>query len=226
MYFPSIACVQHYFDKRRSLAMGIAMSGTGAGTFAMAPLIEFLFEEIGWRMTLLAIGGIFLLLIPTSYLFKSIRNEKAADIEELGADESSVSTGKCSACLPSVQNFLKHSFDFSLLKNPFLCLYIGTYFLYFVGWFVPFSYIPDYAISLGISAQDASFLISIAGITNTLNRITAGFVADLQCINRLVLFAASAVISGIAVTAVPFCGTYTALAVDLAVYGMFAGNLN
>ena len=42
MYVPAVVAVGHYFDKRRALATGIAVCGSGAGTFVLAPLASFL----------------------------------------------------------------------------------------------------------------------------------------------------------------------------------------
>src|SRR5205807_3417008 len=38
-----------WFDRRRGLALGIAMSGVGLGGFVMPQLAEALIERIGWR---------------------------------------------------------------------------------------------------------------------------------------------------------------------------------
>lgn len=52
---PSIISVTMYFAKRRALATGIAVSGSGIGTFVFAPIMSGLVVEFGWRGTMLAI---------------------------------------------------------------------------------------------------------------------------------------------------------------------------
>jgi len=47
---PSIVIVGFYFDKRRALANGIAICGTGIGTFVFAPLASYLVSEYGWKV--------------------------------------------------------------------------------------------------------------------------------------------------------------------------------
>lgn len=59
-YVTAVVSVAFWFDKRRTLAVGLAASGTGIGTFAFAPLTDMLLEEYGWRYTTLILGGIFL----------------------------------------------------------------------------------------------------------------------------------------------------------------------
>jgi len=52
MYLPSIAMVSFYFDKRRALATGLAVCGSGVGTFALAPFFNYLVDEYGWKVSL------------------------------------------------------------------------------------------------------------------------------------------------------------------------------
>jgi MFS family permease len=58
IYLPAIVSVTMYFEKLRSLATGIAVCGSGFGTFIFAPLTEFLIQKYGWRGALLIIAGI------------------------------------------------------------------------------------------------------------------------------------------------------------------------
>ena len=43
-YLPSVVCCGYYFEKRRALATGIAVCGSGVGCFAFAPLANLLVE--------------------------------------------------------------------------------------------------------------------------------------------------------------------------------------
>ena len=44
VYLPSVVSVGYYFEKRRALATGIAVCGSGVGCFVFAPLANFLLE--------------------------------------------------------------------------------------------------------------------------------------------------------------------------------------
>lgn len=46
IYLPSIVCVSFYFDSKRSIATGITVAGSGAGTFALPPLCVYFIK--GW----------------------------------------------------------------------------------------------------------------------------------------------------------------------------------
>uniref|UniRef100_A0A3P9MAE1 Solute carrier family 16 member 12a n=1 Tax=Oryzias latipes TaxID=8090 RepID=A0A3P9MAE1_ORYLA len=57
-YTPAIAIVGKYFVERKALAYGIALSGSGIGTFILAPAVQLLIEHYSWRGALLILGGI------------------------------------------------------------------------------------------------------------------------------------------------------------------------
>ncbi|GIX80701.1 monocarboxylate transporter 12 [Caerostris extrusa] len=60
IYLPAIVCVTCYFEKKRAFATGIAVCGSGIGTSILAPLIEFLVKELGWRGAMLVTAGLVL----------------------------------------------------------------------------------------------------------------------------------------------------------------------
>ncbi|KDR16896.1 hypothetical protein L798_08639, partial [Zootermopsis nevadensis] len=53
VYVPAVIAVGFYFEKWRALATGIAVCGSGIGTFLMAPLSTALIQAFGWRGALL-----------------------------------------------------------------------------------------------------------------------------------------------------------------------------
>jgi predicted MFS family arabinose efflux permease len=72
MYLPAIVCVTIYFEKYRSLATGIAVCGSGLGTFLMAPLTELLVSNYSWRGAFLLIGALMLNCIVFGILFRPL----------------------------------------------------------------------------------------------------------------------------------------------------------
>ena len=57
-YTPSLVIVGYYFNKRRGLAVGLATSGVGFGTFFLPPLMEVLFDFYGFAGAFLVLSGI------------------------------------------------------------------------------------------------------------------------------------------------------------------------
>lgn len=62
---------------------------------------------------------------------------------------------------------------------------------------MPYFCLADHARELGVTKEDASHLLSIIGIVNTLSRIIWGYVSDKPWINRLWIYNISLVVCGI-----------------------------
>lgn len=69
IYLPAVVCVGYYFETKRSLATGIAVCGSGFGTFAFAPLATMLLENFDWRGANLILAGLILNCAVSSYRF-------------------------------------------------------------------------------------------------------------------------------------------------------------
>ncbi|KAL0274281.1 UNVERIFIED_CONTAM: hypothetical protein PYX00_006747 [Menopon gallinae] len=72
IYLPAIVSVTCYFEKYRSLATGIAVCGSGLGTFIYAPLTEFFVAEYGWRGAMLLISSLVLQCATFGALFRPV----------------------------------------------------------------------------------------------------------------------------------------------------------
>lgn len=72
----------------------------------------------------------------------------------------------------------KRMFDLSLLASPTFLLFSCAGFLTLFGFFIPFMYIVDRAVLLGISADNGAMILSAIGITNTLGRVICGYLTD------------------------------------------------
>ena len=60
IYLPAVVAVGYYFETKRSLATGIAVCGSGFGTFTFAPLASYLLENYGWKNSILILAGLIL----------------------------------------------------------------------------------------------------------------------------------------------------------------------
>ncbi|XP_015792377.1 uncharacterized protein LOC107368979 [Tetranychus urticae] len=91
-YVTSIVIVAYYFNTKRSLATGLAVCGTGIGTFLFAPLTTYLLNEFSWRGTLLIMSGFFLNIIVFGALMRDINVSEVDSIDgqESDSDEDSV----------------------------------------------------------------------------------------------------------------------------------------
>lgn len=57
VYVTAVVSIAYWFDKKRTLAVGLGACGTGVGTFIYAPMTQYFIEEYGWRGTILLLSG-------------------------------------------------------------------------------------------------------------------------------------------------------------------------
>lgn len=81
IYLPAIVSVTMYFEKLRSLATGIAVCGSGFGTFIFAPLTEILITTYGWRGALLIISGVVFNCAIFGAMFRPLEHEKVKVVQ-------------------------------------------------------------------------------------------------------------------------------------------------
>lgn len=81
----------------------------------------------------------------------------------------------------------KPMFDLSLLASPTFLLFSCAGFLTLFGFFIPFMYLVDRSLLLGISADNATIVLSVIGITNTFGRVICGWLTDNTQISAFVI---------------------------------------
>ena len=88
---------------------------------------------------------------------------------------------------------------------------------------MPFFYVVDCALKLGISFNTATFLLSVIGIANTVGRILVGWMSDRPWADCLIIHNVALIIGGIATGFVPFMPNYVILCIYCATFGFCIG---
>ena len=194
-YIASLIIIAEWFDKKRGIATGITMAGSGVGSFVFPPLIAKIIDAFGWRIAMSVCACIILLCVICGALLKPLNAQVEKDQNDVGS-LTKTSIFKRNAFLCKTIDILKEMSDFKLLvqNGEFFCLTISNFFI-FTGYFTPFLYITKIAISNNISKAQASFLISIIGAVNIPVRIIFGFVADQKIITAVNLNTGSVFVS-------------------------------
>ncbi|KAM3592679.1 uncharacterized protein V6R79_023409 [Siganus canaliculatus] len=206
-YTPAIAMVGCYFSRRRALAYGIAMSGSGIGTFVLAPAVQLLIDRYSWRGALLVLSAFVGNLCVCGALLRPIRprqatkgagREEAESLEEKPGNgppqdaelaiklPTDPSAGPLLSGSPAPQTRRRRCFGSCFLSSEeyrflllpdFLGLAVSFLFLA-SGCSLPFIYLVPYALSVGVSHQHAAFLMSILGVIDIVGNITFGWLTD------------------------------------------------
>jgi len=117
---------------------------------------------------------------------------------------------------------LKEMMNFKLLADPlFFMIGISNVFG-MIGFYTPFVYLPSMAAQYDdISVEDAAFLVSIIGVSNTLGRVLSGWVSDFEWVNSLVVTNIAIILSAVCVFVLPLCSSYAGFVTVALLFGFF-----
>ena len=82
------ALISRWFNKRRGLALGIALGGLGVGGVFWSLLTQFLFDRFGWRDSFVYLGAI-VALVVLPILMATLRNSPQSMGLEMDGERSS-----------------------------------------------------------------------------------------------------------------------------------------
>jgi MFS family permease len=165
-YVPMLAVVGAWFERRRTAALGVAVTGVGLGTLVAAPLAAALINHYGWRQTYVIFGissavGLILCGFLTPRPPASASQKSKMRLREL-------------------------------VKVPvFGYMYFSGFFLT-LALFVPFVFLVSYAKTQGIGEVPAASLVGIIGGASIAGRLGFGALGDK--ISRVHLYQATFII--------------------------------
>ena len=135
LYLPAIVSVGHYFKKKRALATGIAVCGSGVGGFVFAPLSEFLIEMYTWKGAMWIISAICLNGVVVAAFLRPLNGgstQKGNNVREHD-DKKNKESSKSSEPETKICCDVSTMFEFSLLKSPTFLVYGCSCFLCMLG---------------------------------------------------------------------------------------------
>ncbi|NSL21303.1 MFS transporter [Agrobacterium tumefaciens] len=154
---PYAKAVAGSFDRRRGLALGIAMTGVGIGTILIPQLAQYLISLLGWRGAYVGLGmAVFLIAFPPVYLF--LRDPVAA-VQKANGEVAGLTAIQATR----TPQFWSLAFIFFAL----VCVPAGV-----------IAHIVPILTDQGISPQIATSAISAAGVALIVGRLIAGYMLD------------------------------------------------
>jgi predicted MFS family arabinose efflux permease len=175
MFSPSVIIVSQYFDRKRSLALGIATSGSGLGILVLAPLLEFCFAEYGYRGGWWIVGALGLHPCIAGALYRPLpmyeKKQSTVKTAENGIKETNdKEKEKRKCCGLSLGSSYKKSVLLNLPFDAFTCAtFLGNF-----AFQLPMMLIVEHLQSKGFDEALSVFLIAMVGITDCLARPASG----------------------------------------------------
>ncbi|XP_048854535.1 monocarboxylate transporter 5 isoform X2 [Brienomyrus brachyistius] len=130
-----------------------------------------------------------------------------------------------SQCNNGSKKFMKKMkvLDFSLLKNPFFCIFTWSVVFSQLAYFIPYFHLSARARNLGIDPMDASFIISVAGITETVAQLGSGWLADKKLLHEYHYHKTYLILCGLINLLSPLATNYVQLMVYAVFFAVFCG---
>ena len=138
MYIPSVVACVPYFTKRRSLAIGICLCGSGFGTFTLAPITHGILVRFGWRWVMRALAGFSLVGVLCGASMTPPSNHHDDDIKK----------EYFSNARPRKTSIVRKVLGDELPSHPRLSnyvLFVLTDFLTFTSVYSLFTHLPSFA---------------------------------------------------------------------------------
>ena len=171
------AILAHWFEKKRGLASGIAVSGIGLGTFLLVPMSQQFINMWGWRMTFVITGCLVLvILLPANAIFLRHKPDELGQFPD-GANSADLNKANNPRSKP---NF-KQDNDWTLRKASntlrFWALIIFP-FLALFGIYIILVHNVRFLVDQGVAKMTAAFIFAIIGILSSIFRIFWGWISD------------------------------------------------
>lgn len=162
--------ISHWFDRRRGLALGLAMMGIGIGAMVVPILVERLIAHFGWRMMFAVFGGA-TLLVPLPVMAVLLQNDpKQRGLRPDGDQESPV----IHAPRPDKEGLSWHE----IWHTPTFWMLICIFSLAGAGVHGAILHMSSIFTDRGISAERAALITSLVGAAVIAGRLGSGLLLD------------------------------------------------
>jgi MFS family permease len=172
------AILAHWFEKKRGLASGIAVSGMGLGTFLLVPLSQHFISLWGFRLSFVLLGILVLIvLLPLNGIFLRHKPQELG-LHPDGLDGPiSAPMGEC-----GTENSINmKNFDWTLKRairtRRFWALVLFPFFA-FIGLFIIQVHNVKFLVDQGIDKMTAAYIFAMIGVVSLIFRIFWGWLSD------------------------------------------------
>ncbi|WP_410514536.1 MFS transporter [Paenibacillus sp. BR2-3] len=160
-----------WFKKKKGLALGIINGGASAGQFFVVPASLLLIQMVGWRLTVILLGGVLLVIFPLLYIFlRDTPSDKGLTAygEEEGKEE-----------VTDQQNVIEKKTTLQLFQSKAFWFLSVPYFICgFTTTGLMDTHLIPYANDHGYSTQVTGAAISVLAACNLVGTILSGQIAD------------------------------------------------
>jgi MFS family permease len=181
-FISTTTLVTRWFEQRRGMAMGLMMAGNGIGPFVFSPVVTWLIVRWDWRTAFVAISFIMTGILVMAYLLMRNHPYEIGQRPYGARDEPAVPPAQPTQAktpkkmVPNEASVgslwgrvLRHQGFWTLSLINFFCCVCHS---------IPLVHTVGFALSAGLSAFAASWVLAVMGLSSVVGRIFWGFFAD------------------------------------------------
>lgn len=169
--------LSHWFERKRGIASGIAVSGMGLGASILIPLSQYLISRSGWRISYLFFGAVILcVLFPLSLLFLKHKPEELGLYAD-GPSAQKMRKRKHVQILDKAWADTAWTIRKAMGTGRFWALLLFC-FLHMTGLYVLLVHTVRFLVDIGFSRMTAAYIFSLAGVISIPSRIFWGWFSD------------------------------------------------
>ncbi|CAF3980349.1 unnamed protein product [Rotaria sordida] len=209
MYLPAIVSVGFYFEQKRTFAMGVAvpLPQEPSEQRRLERKTRKQFKQKQIAQCLVSQN------VPTTSDNSGVDAEPMLPVITIEKSRSK-----------SFFHQIIEQIDLNLLKNSAFTLFTISNFLTSLGFNVVYNFADDLANDSNVIKDQRSYIVMSIGLSNIFGRLIIGYFGDRKCVNRLLLFILTLIISGVATMIAPLCGSSVISHIGYAsFFGFFSG---
>jgi MFS transporter, OFA family, oxalate/formate antiporter len=218
---PLVSTVSRWFISRRGLASGIAAMGGGTGTLFMAPIVEVLIREVGWREAYLWLGLLCGGLIVGSAMFlyrdPAVRGMRPYEIEPRAGEKVKQAEAVNLGGIESGGTIQE------IMRTGKFWWMILTFGLWWFGGAIGYVQIAPFVLEKGFDIGFAALVVVMFGVGNGVGKIVMGVTSD-RLSGRLA-YQIAIVVASLGMLGMAFSQSGSAMLVSTAVFGFGLGGV-
>jgi MFS family permease len=169
----------NWFVRKRGLALGIAFSGVGVGSFLLLPWLQALIGRVGWRgacWTLVAL--VVMIVLPLNALLPRRRPQELGLLPD---GDQTAGPGNGRRAPEHVVDRAWAATEWTLERAARTARFWWVFLGYFTGlfaWYAVQVHQTKYLLDLGFSAELAGYALGLVGLTGIVGQIAWGHISD------------------------------------------------
>ena len=172
-----ITLVPRYFSRRRALATGLAVSGSGLGTFVVSQALTAMILAYGWRQALRALAAVALVVLSACALAYAPPDDGAA----AAAGGSGGGSGSGGPAMPPPLSL------WALVRHPAWVPFAVAHMLYGGVLWGTYGHFVTATADWGLTAEEGARALSLVGLCGAVGRVALGGLADRPGVNKVLL---------------------------------------